>query len=220
MVLDLTPDQLLTTTRAVRKRLDLDRPVEMDVLKECLEVALQAPSGSNIQNWQFIFVTDEDKRKALADLYRQGWEIYKQMPGSAYSINRETPESSASQDKVVSSAEYLVENLDRVPVFMIPCVLGRPEVLSEQRTTVIDASIYGSICPAVWSFMLAARARGIGTSWTTVHLMFEQQAAEILGIPHEQVLQVCLVPIAYTLGTDFKPAPRRALDNVLHINEW
>ncbi len=219
MLLNLTPDQLLTTTRAVRKRLDFDRPVEMDVLKECLEIALQAPSGSNMQSWQFIFVTDEEKRKALADLYRQGWEIYKQMPGSAYEINRETPESSANQDKVVSSAEYLVENIHRVPVFLIPCVYGRPESLGE-RANIIDASVYGSICPAVWSFMLAARARGIGTSWTTVHLMFEEQAAQILGIPYEQVLQICLVPIGYTIGTEFKPGPRRPLESVLHVNEW
>lgn len=219
MLLDLTPDQLLTTTRSVRKRLDFDRPVPMEVLRECTEIALQAPNGSNSQGWHFIFVTDEAKRAALADIYRRGWEIYKQMPGSAYTINRETPELSATQDKIVDSAEYLVEHLHRVPVMLIPCMIPRPEAMG-QRMNILDASIFGSICPAVWSFMLAARARGLGTSWTTVHLMFEQEAAAVLGIPFEQVLQVCLVPIGYTIGTDFKPAPRKPLDGIFHVNGW
>lgn len=219
MLLDLTPDQLLTTTRSVRKRLDFDRPVPMEVLNECTEIALQAPNGSNLQSWHFVFVTDAEKRAALADIYRRGWEIYKQMPGSAYTVNRETPELSAMQDKVVGSAEYLVENIHRVPVMMIPCSIPRPEAFG-QRANVLDASIFGSICPAIWSFMLAARARGLGTSWTTVHLMFEQEAAQVLGIPYEQVLQVCLVPIGYAMGTDFKPAPRKPLDGIVHINGW
>jgi nitroreductase len=217
--LELTPDELLMTTRAVRKRLDLERPVPMEILKDCLEVAIQAPSGSNIQNWQFIFVTDADKRAQLADLYRQGWEVYKQMPGSAYHINRETPEASATQDKVVSSAEHLVEHLHEVPVFMIPCVIGRPESIGE-RSTMVDSAIYGSICPAVWSFMLAARARGIGSSWTSVHLMFEEQAAQILGIPYEMVMQVALIPLAYYTGETFKPAPRKPIDQIMHIDGW
>lgn len=219
MILNLPPDELLTTTRAVRKRLDFDKPVEMDVLRECVEIALQAPTGSNIQSWHFVFVTDRDKINTIAQLYRQGWEIYKQMPGSVYHINRETPESSAVQDRVVSSAEYLVENMHRIPVMMIPCIIGRPESLGE-RNTLVDASIYGSICPAIWSFMLAARVRGIGTSWTTIHLMFEQQIAELLSIPHEQALQVCMVPIAYSKGTDFKPAPRKNVDDVIHLGTW
>ncbi len=215
----LAPDQLLTTTRAVRRRLDFDRPVPDAILRECAEIALQAPTGSMIQNWQFVFVTDADKRAALAQLYRQGWEIYKQLPISAYHLNRETPQTSAVQDRVVQSAEYLMENMHRVPVLFIPCVVGRPEALGE-RSTLVDASIYGSILPAAWSFMLAARARGLGTSWTTVHLFFEREAAQILGIPYDMVLQTCMIPVAYYTGEAFKPAPRKPLDGMLHFNGW
>lgn len=215
-LLNLTLDQLLTTTRSVRKRLDLTRPVEPEVIRECLEIALQAPSGSNIQGWHFMVVTDAEKRKALADLYRRGVERYMSSPNAAERLFADQPARAETQQRVRSSSAYLTEHMHEVPVHLIPCISGRPEGLSSAR----QAAVWGSILPATWSFMLAARARGLGTAWTTLHLGYEQEAAAILGIPYEKVTQAALIPVAYTIGSEFKLAPREPLDSVLHWNEW
>lgn len=216
----LTTDQLLTTTRAVRKRLDFDRPVPMTVIRECLEIALQAPTGSNAQGWQWMVVTDQGKREALADLYRQAWAVYPSMDASAHRVHSGDPSMTAVQEKVVSSAEYLAENIHRPPVLLIPCIAGRVEGIPAPFGVVAQASIYGSILPAAWSFMLAARTRGLGTAWTTLHLMHEEKAAGILGIPYKEITQVAMIPVAYTKGTDFKAGPRKPLDPILHVNNW
>lgn len=214
---NLTPDQLLTTTRSVRKRLDFSRPVEMDVIRECLEIALQAPSGSNAQQWHFIVLTDEEKRKALGAIYKRAFTIYRKGADEAnakrYSNN---PQRMAIQNRIVDSSTYLADHMHEAPVHVIPCMRGR----TENAKTVNQAGAWGSILPATWSFMLAARARGLGGAWTTLHLMFEQEAAEVLGIPFDKITQAALIPVAYTLGTDFKPASREPLDSVLHINGW
>lgn len=220
MHLHLTADQLLTTTRAVRRRLDLDRPVDPALIRECLEIAVQGPSGGNTQGWRFVVVYDADKRAALAELYRQGWARYKQAPGSVFDLrDREAPGPARRQMvRVVRSADYLAEHLERVPVHVIPCIGGRVESMAPSSAAL--ASVYGSILPATWSFMLAARERGLGTCWTTVHLLYEREAAELLGIPYAEVSQVALIPVAHALGTEFKPAERRPLDRVLHIDGW
>lgn len=214
--LSLSPDQLLSTTRAVRKRLDFERPVELDVVKECLEVALQAPTGSNAQGWHFVVVTDEGTRKALGDIYRRAFDLYRDMPFAAGNIVTGAPARDQTQKRVMSSAEYLAERIHETPVHVIPCIEGR----IDGQPLMFSSSVLGSVMPAAWSFMLAARARGLGTSWTSLHLMFEEEAAEILGIPHAEVSQVALIPVAYTQGTDFKPAPREPLDTVLHLDRW
>jgi len=216
-LLDLTPDQLLSTTRAVRKRLDFTRPVEPELIRECIELAVQAPTGSNSQRWHFVVVTDAEKRRALAELYRRGWDAA--YGSDAARSQRRVPQDPAlarTQERVLSSAEYLAEHMHEVPVLVVPCIQGR----FEGQPSVAQAGMWGSILPAVWSFMLAARARGLGTSWTTLHLFHEQEAAQVLGIPYEKVTQAALIPVAHTLGTDFKPGPRRPLDRVLHWNEW
>jgi len=220
--LTLTPDELLTTTRAVRKRLDLERPVELDVIKECLEVATQAPTGGNTQGWHFVVVTDADKRAGLAELYRRGWKIYRQSPGSVFDLFAKEPEGARKRQlgRVAESADYLVDNLQRVPVHVVPCTGGRVDQIKGDFAGVGLASVYGSILPATWSFMLAARARGLGTAWTTCHLMYEKEAAEILAIPYDQVSQVALIATAYSLGTDFRPSLRKPIDEVLHIDKW
>ena len=219
--LDLTSDELLSTTRAVRKRLDFDRPVAVETLSECLQIATQAPTGSNAQGWQFMFVTDAKKRARLGDLYRQAFSLYREMPVAIHHLHKESPDETlkSSQSRSTSSAEYLAEHLGEAPVLMIPCVAGRIDPGSAQGT-LIHASVYGSIIPAAWSFMLAARARGLGTAWTTLHLMHEQEIAELLGIPFDDYMQVALIPIAYTKGTEFKPAYRPALDGVMHVDQW
>jgi nitroreductase len=206
MRLDLSPDELLTTTRAVRRRLDLERPVPRDVLEECVELAVQAPSGSNRQTWHWIFVTDEAKRKKLAELYNRVF------------VKAYTPEAAAAMDdagrRVWSSAQYLAEHLHEVPVHLVPCQWTRP---AEGRN---QSAYWGSILPAVWSFMLAARSRGLGTSLTTMHLQYEEEAAELLGIPYERCAQAALIPVAYTKGTDFKPGGRKPLDTIVHWDQW
>jgi nitroreductase len=211
-LLDLDPDALLSTTRAVRKRLDLERPVPLDVVKECIAVAQQAPTGSNRQGWSFLVVTDEEKKAALGAIYARAFDLYRTMPGAEY----DDPARAATQERVVSSAVYLAEVMGRAPVLVIPCIRGRVD----NAPNVAASSLLGSIIPAAWSFCLAARARGLGTSWTTLHLMFEEEAAELLGIPFEKVSQVALIPVAYTKGTDFKVAPREPVETVLHVDTW
>lgn len=218
MGLNLTPDELLSTTRSVRRRLDFDRPVEMSLIKECLELAQQAPSGSNAQGWHFVIVTDPEKKARLADIYRKAWDIYSRPFRNRIAPPEKAVANLPTGERVATSAAYLAENLHRVPVMLIPCVDGRTD--DANPSTLRQASLYGSILPAVWSFMLAARARGLGTCWTTLHLMYEQEAAAVLGIPYERVTQTALIPVAYTKGQNFKPAERKPLETVLHLEGW
>lgn len=208
-MLELTPDELLSTTRAVRKRLDLERPVEREVLEDCLRLAQQAPTGSYAQNWHFVVVTDPELRAGLADLWRQGGEKYLARTGSPEEIP-------GMIGRVLGGVFHLRDHLHEVPVHVIPCIEGR----TDDKGAFVQASKWGSIMPAAWSFMLAARSRGLGTVWTTFHLMYEREAAELLGIPYDDVMQAALIPVAYTLGTDFKPAVRSPLDTMVHWDRW
>ncbi|MEM7219510.1 MAG: nitroreductase family protein [Pseudomonadota bacterium] len=219
--LGLSNDDLLGTTRAVRKRLDFDREVSSEVLEECMELAVQAPSGSNSQGWQFVFVTDPDKRAAIGDFYRQAFEVYRTMPVAIHHLHKDSGDASllASQERSTSSAEYLADNMGRAPVLMIPCISGRSDGAAG-ASVMAQAGTLGSIIPAAWNFMLAARARGLGTAWTTLHLMHEQAVAELLGIPYDDFMQVALIPIAYTKGTEFKRAYRPDVRSVMHVNQW
>ena len=221
-LLPLTPDELLSTTRAVRRRLDFDRPVPIALVKECLELALQAPSGSNAQGWHFVLVTDPAKRARIGELYKQQFAFYRGQPYSAHALAKKAEGSDEEKvmAQVADSADYLAENLHRAPALLIPCIEGRIDAAPPALANVMGAGLYGSILPAVWSFMLAARARGLGTAWTTLHLLQEKPIAELLGIPYERVMQVALTPIAFTQGTDFKPAKRRSLDRILHVDAW
>lgn len=204
-LLPLDPDQLLTTTRSVRKRLDLDRPVSLDVVGEALEVALQAPTGSNSQGWHWIVIDDAEKKRQIADLYRKSFGPY-----IAGQRNRDE-----TGQRVASSASYLAEVLEQVPVFVIGAIhVGRAGLPEGNQ-----AGLWGSLLPAAWSLQLALRARGIGSAWTSLHLVYEKEVAQILGIP-DGIAQGVLLPVAYYTGEGFKPAPRRPLEDVLHINGW
>ncbi len=209
--LELTPDELLSTTRAVRKRLDLERPVEREVLEECLRLAQQAPTASYSQNWHFVVVTDAERRAALAELWRRG--------GAAYMERRRESSGSGGNPqltRIVDAVLHLAEHLHEVPVHVIPCVEGR----TEDAPVPMQAARWASIFPAAWSFCLAARSRGLGTVITSFHLMFEREAAELLGIPYERVMQGALIPVAYTKGTDFKPGRRSPLETMVHWDAW
>ncbi len=212
--LGLSADEVLTTTRAVRKRIDFDRPVERQVVMDCVDIAHQAPTGSNNQGWRWVFVDDPDKKQALADLYRATFYAY---VGLEDPDDDNLPERDSDQgNRILSSAVYMARRLHEVPLMAIPCHTGRLEGANSFQ----QASSWGSILPAVWSFLLALRERGLGSSWTTLHLPKEREAAEILGIPYDEYTQVGLFPIGYTLGTDFKLAKRLPAESFVHWNEW
>ena len=209
--LGLSVDELLKTTRAVRKRLDFDRPVPDQVLRECVEYAIQAPTGSNVQGWHFMLVTEQDKIEKIAAIYKKAFDWYRDSPIYAGRVVEGiSEERDAQQARVANSADYLAENMHRSPALFIPCMQGRNET----------PGAAGSIVPAAWSFMLAAREQGLGTCWTTLHLMHEEEAADVLGIPFDEVQQWALSPVAYTAGTDFKPATRPDVETVISWNSW
>ena len=214
--LSLTPDELLSTTRAVRKRLDLSRPVEREVIEDCVRLAQQAPSGSNTQGFHFVVVTDPERRAALAEIWRRGYDIYRTLPFSVHHLHFEDPSQQTSQPRIVASVDHLAEHIAEVPVHVIPCVLGRPD----GQPAALQSAVWGSVMPAVWSFMLALRSRGLGSCWTSFAQFFEQETAAVLGIPYDEYAQVALLAVAYTIGTDFKPARRLPTDQILHWEQW
>ncbi len=204
-------DKLLSTTRSVRKRLDFDRGLQTGSVMDCLELALQAPTGSNRQGWRWIVVTDEGLRRELGRIYRKGAGDYLKQ-GMAQA--RES--ASAQNERVFDSAIYLAENIERAPVHVIPCIRAE---LPENPPRFMWAGLLGSILPAVWSFQLALRSRGLGSVFTTLHLRCEAEAAALLGVP-DDFMQAALVPVAWTLGTNFSPAARRPLNEVVHVDGW
>jgi nitroreductase len=196
--------------------MDFSRPVEREVIEECLRIAQQAPSGSNRQGWHFMVVTDAAKRRALAEIYRRVWERYRASGDAAANQPMSDPTRHATQIRVTDSARYLAEHIHEAPVHVIPCIADR----TDGRPAAAQAGTWGSILPAAWSFMLAARARGLGTCWTTFHLSYEKEAADILDIPYDDVMQAALIPVAYTKGADFRPASRDPLATMVHWDEW
>jgi nitroreductase len=207
----MSVDKVLTTTRAVRKRLDLDRPVPREVLMECLDLAVQAPTGCNQQEWQWMFVTDPEQRRLVGDWYERGSDAPGPLPVFPTGDERES-----HHGRVMDSSAYLRDHIAEVPVLVIPCHAGRPEGAPVD----VQAAFWGSVIPAMWSFQLALRSRGLGSSWTTVHLRFEREVAEVLGIPYDQFTQCGLFPVGYTIGTEFRRAPRRGGDEIVHWNSW
>mgnify|MGYP006283497985 CR=1 FL=1 len=217
-LLPLNPDELLSTTRAVRKRLDFDRPVPDDLIRECVSLAMQSPSGSNNMTMQFVVVRDPAKKAAIGEIYRQCYAMYKTWDGVYIgSIDKGSVEANEQQARSASSADVLGERMGDAPALVIGCTAtGRADGMPALMT----ANAFGNVLPAMWSFMLAARARGLGTCWTTLHLVMEQQVADILGIPFDQVQQACMTPVAFTKGTDFRPAARPAADSIIHWDQW
>jgi nitroreductase len=211
--LPLSPDELLTTTRSVRRRLDLTRDVSPELIRECLEIALQAPSASNRQDWHWVVVTDAETRRAIGEYYRRSVTDYLASPGSAAALFADDPSRRAVQQRVGASAAYLGEHMWEVPVLVLPCIEA-PHLSAGNQ-----AGLWGSLLPAAWSFMLAARARGLGTAWTTLHLRYEREISELLGMP-DDIRHGVLIPTAYYTGDTFRPALRQPLDEVLHLERW
>ena len=203
-------DELLTTTRAVRKRIDLDRPVEPQVLLDCIRLACQAPSGGNAQRWRWVVVADPDKKEQVAKRYAESFAAYIAPRKAAL-----RPDDVRGR-RMVESASHLADHMAEMPLLVIPCTLDQlpPEPTSEEL-----ASLYGGIFPAVWSFQLALRSRGLGSALTTLHLPYEREVGELLGIP-ETVTQVALLPVGYFTGTSFRPAPRRPAEELTYWDTW
>lgn len=211
-------DDVLTTTRAVRLRLDFDRPIEPAVIDRCLELAIQAPSAVNKEHWRFVLVYDEAQRAAIADVFRATWEANPEARAAA-----ESEELSASSNpddrriaRVMRSARHLIDNMHRIPLHIVICSATKPPALP---TGAVASGFYGSVYPAIWSLQLALRSRGLGSTLTCGYLRHEADVAEILGLP-DHFTQIALLPVAYTIGTDFKAAHRRPLEEVTRVDRW
>ncbi len=202
-------DRLLSTTRAVRRRLDLDRPVERDVILDCIRLSQQAPTASNTQTWCWMVVMDPEKRKALGEIYGRGKQFIEQ-------ARSQIDAGDAQTHRVYDSAEWLLDHMGEAPALVIPCVRGR---IPDGAPNGMAAAVYGSIYPAMWNFQLALRSRGLGSTLTTISLFFEKDVAQLLNMP-EDVMQVALLPVAYTKGTDFKIAVRQPPEEITHFDQW
>jgi nitroreductase len=202
-------DKLLSTTRAVRRRLDLERPVEREVILDCIRLSQQAPTASNTQKWRWMVVSDAGQRAAVSEVYARGSKFIAQ-------ARAQVPEEDAQTHRVYDSAGWLLEHIHEVPLLVIPCLEGR---IPEGAPHGMAASMYASIYPAMWSFQLALRSRGLGSALTTIHLFFENEVAKILEIP-DDVMQMALLPVAYTKGSDFKLAKRPGPETITHWDRW
>ena len=200
-------DELLSTTRAIRRRLDLERPIPREIITDCLRLATQAPTAGNSQGWHFVVVTDPELRRQAANIYRRA--------GAAYLRDQAENSTEPQTKRVYQSASYLADVLDRVPVHVIPCFQGRVD----GESTAMVASLYGSVIPAAWSFALALRARGIGSAWTTIHLVLEREMGQLLGIP-DTFTQVALLPLGWITGETLSPAARPPVNDVVSWNGW
>lgn len=210
----MTVDEALTTTRSVRRRLDLTRPVAPELIVECLSLAQQAPSQSDTQSFHFVVVTDADRRAALSELFRRGFEIYRTLSSGLYGLSHDDPERESARHRAIASLEHLVKHIHEVPVHVIPCVEG-----SLEGPPIVATVTMASVIPATWSFMLAARSRGLATCWTNMHMLTGQDADAAIGLP-AGVMQVALIPTAHAIGTEFKPAHRRPLGEIVHYDRW
>jgi len=218
------PDEVLMTTPSVRRRLDLDRPVDRAILEECMEIAVHAPNGSNQQPYRFIFVDDAETKNRLATIYRAAMADFVGRARTT-AVEDTIDRSSEAQKRIARSVAHLAENMERVPVLCVPIVAGRTdgngaEDHRERTNTFWQAGRWGSVIPALWSFMLALRSRGLGSAWTTLTLLREAEVAEVLGIPYDDWMQVGLFPVAHTIGTEFRIPPRRAAAELIRWNGY
>jgi nitroreductase len=205
---------LLTATRSARKTLDLDAPVDLADIRECLRIGLQAANGSNQQNWRWLVVFDPALRDKIAELYRKAYLLRVGGQLFADKMPAGTPET-----RLMSSTEWLVVNMAKVPLLVIPCYEAYlPRIDGDESFHL--ATLYGSIFPPVWNFELALHTRGYGTCITTLHLQYEAEVRQLLGIP-ENYVQGCLLPVGrLRAGHTFRPAVRRPVEEVVALDRW
>jgi nitroreductase len=200
-------DHVLTTTRSVRRRLDLERVVEPEIIEECIDIATQAPTGANRESWRFVVITDPSRKAAIAELYRRAL--------ATYTARAEAARDGEPARQIRPAQRSLAEHLHECPALILACIHGRAEAGNVAQ----QVALYGSILPAAWSLMLALRARGLGATWTTLHLTHESEAARALGIP-EDVTQTVLLPVGYVRDAVLRRAERRPAREVTYWNSW
>ncbi len=215
-------DRLLTTTRSVRRRLDFSREVEREVVDECMNIALQAATGGNLQRWRWVIVRDAAKRAAIGHYYATAFRamLDKAAPVGAVATSaagtvvhhRKFNEDLVAQERLMTSVDVLIEHMKDVPVIIIPCVIGRADPPAPAPWV---SSQYGSVYPAIWNLQLALRSRGLGSCITAAHLEYEREVAELLSIPYDAVMQICALPVAYCTGSSFERAARRPMTEVV-----
>lgn len=216
-----TVDRLLTTTKAVRKRLDLTRPVDRDVIVECIRLASYAPNASNSQEWHWVVVDDPELKAQVGEQYRTTL-----VPAVQPMLERKLAAGDEAGARISRSILYLAEHMHEVPVIVIPCYdvaaaharygrLRGPEFAPNQ----MEPGMYASIYPAVWSFLLAIRSRGLGSVLTTAHQSDQPAMAKILGIP-DTWDQTALLPVAHVTGGDFTPSPRAPVEDAIVWNRY
>ena len=218
-LLPLTLDELLTTTRSVRKRLDLTRPVPRELVERAVDIARQAPNGTNRQTWNWLLIDDPEIRVGIACIYNKGMAIQTEiMQKEMAASNTDSADGHLAESitgKLTESVAYLAEHLHEVPMLLVPTV----KCDFDGANLFTQASYWGSILPAVWNFQLAPRARGLGSAWTSVSMHCQKEMIELLNIPAGHT-HAGVFPIAYTKGVDFKAGPRGPLNEVVHWNDW
>ncbi len=197
-------DAALSTTRAVRFRLDLERPVDQQIILDCIDIAEQAPSGGNQGSRRWLVVRDPELKARLAELYMSSagrWmvEARDKLVGTGH-----------HNEKVMASAAHLAEHLAEVPVIVIPTIIGRHDDSGRP-------GLFDSVIQSAWSFSVALRARGLGSAWTTAILNADDEIADLLGIPPEMT-QIAMLPVAWTKGTEFSTAPRYPARDVTYVD--
>jgi nitroreductase len=197
-------DEVLRSTRSVRRRLDYERPVEPEVIEECIDLAVQAPTGAQAEGWRFLVLTEAEPKRAIADLYRRAFVRFVETRAPTAGTPRAVP----------GRYREFAERIGDFPALILACILGRPAGDVAQQV-----ALYGSVLPAAWSLMLALRARGLGSTWTTLHLIHEQEAALALGIP-EGVTQTVLLPVGYLKNATLRPAERKPAREVTYWESW
>jgi nitroreductase len=215
-------DRLLTTTKAVRQRLDLERPVPREVVLDCVRLGCYAPNASNAQEWRWVLVDEPAQRARVAEVYRKVL-----VPRVSQMLEAKLAVGDEAGSKISRSILYLADHLHEVPVLVIPCydvaaALSRYNTLIADPgpyglSTQMDSGMFASVIPAVWSFQLALRSRGLGSTLTTAHQLDQPAMAKVLGLP-DSWFQVALIPVAYTRGDDFVPSPRRPVEEVVYWN--
>ncbi|MBJ18330.1 MAG: nitroreductase family protein [bacterium] len=203
--------EVVSTTRSVRRRLDFDRAVAPELIERCIDAAVQAPTGMNREAWRFLVLTESEPKARVAELYRSGFD------GLATRFRNQLPSERRDQELPNERPTYvgLAENLHRMPALILVCSEGRPD----PDNAAMQVAFYGSVLPAAWSLMLALRASGLGTTWTTLLVTEEDRVADALGIPAD-VTQTILLPVAYTKGAVLKPATRMGASEVTYWNRW
>ncbi len=198
-------DWALSTTRSVRRRIDWERPIEPEVIEAAIDVATQAPTGVQAESWRFLVLTEPEPKQAVATLYRSAFDRY---------VSART-QAQAEVAAPRPAQAQLAERLAEMPALILVCAEGAPA----SDLTALQVGFYGSVLPAAWSLMVALRVRGIGSTWTSLHLLHADETARALGIP-DGVTQTVLLPCGYTKDATLRPANRKPATEVAYWNQW